>query len=643
MARKDKKSKPTGGAAKAEAPAKADAKKRARSKDGTRDTIESIVVAFIFAFLVRTFEAEAFVIPTGSMAETLFGRHKDIDCPQCGLQFEIGASEEFSPHHEGILDPDRRIRSAVCPNCRYAIDAFENPAFRGDRIIVNKFPYDIGEPDRWDVVVFKYPEDPETNYIKRLVGLPGETLEIKQGDLYRISKDGRYEILRKESAAKQAAMRFLVHDNDLPSEALREIDYPERWIAAAKDDAPGNVAGWSVDASGWESDEAERSFSITADDGDSPKWVRYRHIPPSREDWNAIEDGLPPDPRASLIVDVCGYNSWSPIENGISVDNAKYWVGDLAISAEVRIDRINEGGTLLFELVEGQRRYRCRIEPSTGLASLSYLDGLSVGDSADDEVPLAQADTWLRGTGTYDVVFSNADDQLGLTINGSPVNFGKAAAYEPYGALDIQLPTQDDLIPIGIAATGLDVTVRHLRVERDIYYQSDHLDPLTQYNKQFGKPLEEATISAAYLRELATDPERWGRAYLDNLLVLEESIDPSVYQYELGPDEFMMLGDNSQRSKDSRLWSNSRLATHRHAVHRSALVGKAFFFLWPHGIPVGNPTEQGVPQGYAIPGLESFCYHKYVDRNGQIRLNTDYHQFGVPFYPNFERIFRPIR
>ena len=46
------------------------------------------------------------------------------------------------------------------------------------------FPYDLpflpgsGPPERWDVVVFRYPEEPELSYIKRLIGLPGETLRI---------------------------------------------------------------------------------------------------------------------------------------------------------------------------------------------------------------------------------------------------------------------------------------------------------------------------------------------------------------------------------------------------------------------------------------------------------------------------------
>ena len=57
-----------------------------------RETIESIVVAFVLAFLFRTFEAEAFVIPTGSMAPTLQGRHKDLICPKCGTHYRVSAS-----------------------------------------------------------------------------------------------------------------------------------------------------------------------------------------------------------------------------------------------------------------------------------------------------------------------------------------------------------------------------------------------------------------------------------------------------------------------------------------------------------------------------------------------------------------------
>ena len=62
-------------------------RKPPRRADNWRETIESIVVAFVLAFLFRTFEAEALVIPTGSMAPTLYGQHRDVYCEQCGTRF----------------------------------------------------------------------------------------------------------------------------------------------------------------------------------------------------------------------------------------------------------------------------------------------------------------------------------------------------------------------------------------------------------------------------------------------------------------------------------------------------------------------------------------------------------------------------
>ena len=59
------------------------------SPESIREIVESVVIAFVLAFLFRTFEAEAFVIPTGSMAPTLMGRHKDVVCDQCGTPTQV--------------------------------------------------------------------------------------------------------------------------------------------------------------------------------------------------------------------------------------------------------------------------------------------------------------------------------------------------------------------------------------------------------------------------------------------------------------------------------------------------------------------------------------------------------------------------
>ncbi len=154
------------------------------SSAATRETIESVIIAFVLAFLFRTFEAEAFVIPTGSMAPTLMGKHKDVECPMCHYRYQSSASD--SPDDQPV-----HITSTTCPMCRFQANvAPQNPqgqdyqSFDGDRILVAKFPFEFADPKRWDVVVFKYPGNSVQNYIKRLVGLPGETIRIRDGDLW---------------------------------------------------------------------------------------------------------------------------------------------------------------------------------------------------------------------------------------------------------------------------------------------------------------------------------------------------------------------------------------------------------------------------------------------------------------------------
>src|SRR5262249_37950226 len=150
------------------------------------------------------FEAEAFVIPTGSMAPTLQGRHKDVDCPQCGYHYRVSASSEVNS--DGLRVSGCNVVSTLCPMCGYRMDVNPSdlddgpgyPSYNGDRIIVNKFAYDVSDPQRWDVVVFKFPEDAKTNYIKRLVGLPNERLQVRYGDVYTAGPGSDdFRIMRK--------------------------------------------------------------------------------------------------------------------------------------------------------------------------------------------------------------------------------------------------------------------------------------------------------------------------------------------------------------------------------------------------------------------------------------------------------------
>ena len=154
-----------------------------------KETLESIVVAFILAFVFRAFIVEAFIIPTGSMAVTLYGEQLTNTCSTCGYEYALGIATPIKS------DFDRGNIKLHCPNCDTQADEFKMAQIRrpdsGDRILVHKWPFDIGidrlGPRRWDVTVFKNPRDGTMNYIKRLVGLPGEVLEIIDGDIYAVS------------------------------------------------------------------------------------------------------------------------------------------------------------------------------------------------------------------------------------------------------------------------------------------------------------------------------------------------------------------------------------------------------------------------------------------------------------------------
>jgi signal peptidase I len=108
-------------------------------KSTLREYFESIVIAVILALFIRTFVVQAFKIPTGSMEETLLiGDHLLVN------------KFVFGPAASGA-------ERALLP---------------------------IGTIKRRDVLVFKYPEEPSRDFIKRVIGLPGETVELKDKKVY---------------------------------------------------------------------------------------------------------------------------------------------------------------------------------------------------------------------------------------------------------------------------------------------------------------------------------------------------------------------------------------------------------------------------------------------------------------------------
>ncbi len=85
--------------------------------DSVREIVETVVFVVVLVLLLKSFAAEAFVIPTGSMAQTLLGYQKEVVCPDCGIHFPINCSQEVDPN-EG---KPSAVYACVCPNCRQHI------------------------------------------------------------------------------------------------------------------------------------------------------------------------------------------------------------------------------------------------------------------------------------------------------------------------------------------------------------------------------------------------------------------------------------------------------------------------------------------------------------------------------------------
>lgn len=177
--------------------------------ESVANTFEWLITAFILAFVFRAFVLEAFRIPTGSMADTLMGDHFQIACTECGYRYEYNFNPYIAKNYRTTAGLYRLMPSPRCPSCGY----YENPntsvpKSNGDRILVFKCLYQFVEPKRWDVIVFKNPTEPGINYIKRLIGKPGETVEIIDGDIYID------DVLQRKPAKVQDEMWMCVYNNN---------------------------------------------------------------------------------------------------------------------------------------------------------------------------------------------------------------------------------------------------------------------------------------------------------------------------------------------------------------------------------------------------------------------------------------------
>ncbi|MEG3584810.1 MAG: S26 family signal peptidase, partial [Planctomycetota bacterium] len=124
-------------------------------------SFQSMIVAFVIAMAARSFVAEGFVIPTGSMAPTLRGQHLLVRGPQTGGEFAVGLQVGApAPISAAILNNAAdRLLGPRFPGTAKSEGWSAKPR-QGDRILTHKTLYHFRDPRRWEVVVFRNPANP---------------------------------------------------------------------------------------------------------------------------------------------------------------------------------------------------------------------------------------------------------------------------------------------------------------------------------------------------------------------------------------------------------------------------------------------------------------------------------------------------
>lgn len=378
----------------------------------SRQIIESfqiVLTAMILAFVFRAFFIEAFIIPTGSMAPSLVGVHGAQLCPYCGWQFDFGPIGATGPL------PD----AARCPNCRLRYPTRPDDAKSGDRILVHKWLYDVPGfgPRRWDVIVFRDPTDPQQNFIKRLVGLPGEQIEIIDGDVFIRAPGEAEPSIRRKTDVAQSALWFPVHD-----QAYLSLEPNGRRETPWRTDEP---------ESGWR-DLLTRQIRFSGDDG-APSALRF-------------------EPRdIAQLRDSYGYND----------GHSGATPGDVRIVTDVQF--ADGDGWLELRLTREDTVFSARVTRD-GQATLTM--------SAPGRPDALIGSAALGRLGRARFEFSHLDWRVGLRVNGRERIATTDAQYHPNIAWlrdhTRLAPTRPELV-----ASGLTLKLEGLRIDRDVHYTRD--------------------------------------------------------------------------------------------------------------------------------------------------------------------------
>jgi signal peptidase I len=378
-----------------------------KTRNSFRRFLETLFLFLCALLIFRAVCAEPYGVPTGSMAPTLLGRHRAVACPRCGYLVRVGAAADTGAPPAG----------ATCPNCGGPdLDLDQAPVCPGDQLLVNKNLYQWRTPRRWEMAVFNSPVAGDTKvFVKRVVGLPGESVQIRDGDVYI-----DHEIARKTLAELKTLCIPVFDNNFQPPEgwAVRWQTKPDR------DLDPHDGPNMRLEAEGvthaYQWLVYRHTFAVTNKDRPVFDEYAYNGTDPARPP-EAVHDFL-----LSCDLELRAGDGWL----AVALDD-----GGSEVVAEMPVGALKDG-THLSEQRAGGEATVYRTAPTFG----------------------------LRAGKTYHVEFAFADRRASLAVDGREV---LAPVDRP------SLSKREEVVrPAKVGARGVEVVVHNFRLFRDVHYTS---------------------------------------------------------------------------------------------------------------------------------------------------------------------------
>jgi signal peptidase I len=383
----------------------------------------------IFLF-VRAAVLEPFGVPTGSMAPTLIGNHREAPCPRCGYPVRIGNPGKGQP------DP---FAEACCQNCgKTHINMASAREVPGDRLLVDKNVFSARSPRRWEVAVFRCPVDPTVPYVKRIGGLPSEAVQVIGGDLFANGLLQRKTLTQ----ARETAVVFFDMNFSPPA------GWAVRWLAEPLAENP-NLPSHPGAARPRPADDAIVRDHAVVLDATTPECpavgLTYRH-------WDLDAGAERP------VTDWLAYNGWPA---GDRRHPSSVPVHDFLLACELEV--LAGEGTFACQLNDGADTVRARVPIGPGSKAAGAMLDHDGGDS-----PWCNPAVRLQRGRTYHVEFAFVDRRASLALDGREVVPALDLPGDPTA-----LPKRESVTrPVQFGIQGASVVLRNLRLARDAHYRA---------------------------------------------------------------------------------------------------------------------------------------------------------------------------